>query len=133
RGLDVRAGRRGPPAAAAGAHVCALRVVRWIARPVRHPLAWLFVWFLALPLLMTAANSTVSLGTEIVVFTLLAIAYNLLMGYTGLVSFGHSAFFGLGGYAAGLTQIHVAQGMVVPLLAGVAAAALAGAAIGFLL
>ena len=104
-----------------------------IARLVRHPLAWLFAWFLALPLLMTAANSTVSLGTEIVVFTLLAIAYNLLMGYTGLVSFGHSAFFGLGGYAAGLTQIHVAQGMGVPLLAGVAAAALAGAAIGFLL
>ena len=104
-----------------------------IARLVRHPLAWLFAWFLALPFLMTAANSTVSLGTEIVVFTLLAIAYNLLMGYTGLVSFGHSAFFGLGGYAAGLTQIHVAQGMGVPLLAGVAAAALAGAAIGFLL
>ena len=104
-----------------------------IARLVRHPLAWLFAWFLALPLLMTAANSTVSLGTEIVVFTLLAIAYNLLMGYTGLVSFGHSAFFGLGGYAAGLTQIHVARGMVVPLLAGVAAAGLAGAAIGFLL
>jgi ABC-type branched-subunit amino acid transport system ATPase component/ABC-type branched-subunit amino acid transport system permease subunit len=104
-----------------------------IARLARHPLAWLFAWFLVLPLLMTAANSTVSLGTEIVVFTLLAIAYNLLMGYTGLVSFGHSAFFGLGGYAAGLTQIHVAQGMVVPLLAGVAAAALAGAAIGFLL
>ncbi len=104
-----------------------------IARLVRHPLAWLFAWFLALPLLMTAANATVSLGTEIVVFTLLAIAYNLLMGYTGLVSFGHSAFFGLGGYAAGLTQIHVAQGMVVPLLAGVAAAALVGAAIGFLL
>ena len=104
-----------------------------IARLVRHPLAWLFAWFLALPFLMTAANSTVSLGTEIVVFTLLAIAFNLLMGYTGLVSFGHSAFFGLGGYAAGLTQIHVAQGMGVPLLAGVAAAALAGAAIGFLL
>jgi ABC-type branched-subunit amino acid transport system ATPase component/ABC-type branched-subunit amino acid transport system permease subunit len=104
-----------------------------IARLVRHPLAWLFAWFLVLPLLMTAANSTVSLGTEIVVFTLLAIAYNLLMGYTGLVSFGHSAFFGLGGYAAGLTQIHVAQGMVVPLLAGVAAGTLAGAAIGFLL
>src|SRR5256885_15731312 len=82
---------------------------------------------------MTAVKSTVSLGTEIVVFTLLAIAYNLLMDYTGLVSFGHSAFFGLGGYAAGLTQIHVARGMVVPLLAGFAAAGLAGAAIGFLL
>jgi len=104
-----------------------------IARAARHPLVWLYAWFLVVPLLMTAVKSTVSLGTEIVVFTLLAIAYNLLMGYTGLVSFGHSAFFGLGGYAAGLVQIHLVKGMVVPLLAGVAVATLAGAVIGFLL
>jgi ABC-type branched-subunit amino acid transport system ATPase component/ABC-type branched-subunit amino acid transport system permease subunit len=104
-----------------------------IARLARHPLVWLTVWFLVLPLVMTAAKSTVSLATEIVVFTLLAIAYNLLMGYTGLVSFGHSAFFGLGGYAAGLVQIHLVKGMIVPLLAGVAAALVAGAVIGFLL
>ena len=104
-----------------------------IGRLVRHPLAWLFAWFLFLPVLMAAVGSTVSLGTEIVVFTLLAIAYNLLMGYTGLVSFGHSAFFGLGGYGAGLVQVHFVKGMVVPLLAGVAVATLAGALIGFLL
>ena len=104
-----------------------------IARAVRHPLVWLYAWFLVIPLVMTAMKSTVSLGTEIVVFTLLAIAYNLLMGYTGLVSFGHSAFFGLGGYGAGLVQIHLVKGMVVPLLAGVATATLAGAVIGFLL
>ena len=104
-----------------------------IVRAARHPLLWLYAWFLVIPLVMTAVKSTVSLGTEIVVFTLLAIAYNLLMGYTGLVSFGHSAFFGLGGYAAGLVQIHLVKGMVVPLLAGVAVATLAGAVIGFLL
>ncbi len=104
-----------------------------IVRLLRHPLTWLSVWFLLLPLLMTAVGSTVSLGTEIVIFTLLAIAYNLLMGYTGLVSFGHSAFFGLGGYGAGLAQIHLAKGMVVPLLAGIATATLAGGVIGFLL
>src|SRR5438445_765309 len=51
----------------------------------------------------------------------------------GLVSFGHSAFFGIGGYAAGLAQLHLAKGMVVPFVAGVAGAALAGAVIGFLL
>jgi ABC-type branched-subunit amino acid transport system ATPase component/ABC-type branched-subunit amino acid transport system permease subunit len=104
-----------------------------IGRLVRHPLSWLFAWFLLLPVLMTAVGSTASLGTEIVVFTLLAIAYNLLMGYTGLVSFGHSAFFGLGGYGAGLVQVHFVKGMVVPLLAGVAVATLAGVFIGFLL
>src|SRR3989441_460407 len=55
------------------------------------------------------------------------------MGYTGLVSFGHSAFFGIGGYAAGLAQLHLARGMVVPLVVGVLGATLAGAGIGFLL
>jgi len=104
-----------------------------IGRAVRHPLVWLFAWFLVIPLVMAAVGSTVSLGTEIVIFTLVAIAYNLLMGYTGLVSFGHSAFFGLGGYAAGLVQIRFVKGMLVPLAAGVAAATLAGAVIGFLL
>ena len=100
---------------------------------LRHPLTWLYAWFLVLPLLMVAVQSTVSLATEIVVFSLLAIAYNLLMGYTGLVSFGHSAFFGIGGYAAGLAQLHLAKGMVAPFLAGVLGATLAGAGIGFLL
>ncbi len=100
---------------------------------LRHPLTWLYAWFLVLPLLMEAVQSTVSLATEIVVFSLLAIAYNLLMGYTGLVSFGHSAFFGIGGYAAGLAQLHLGKGMVAPFLAGVLGATLAGAGIGFLL
>ena len=86
---------------------------RAAAVALRHPLTWLYAWFLVLPFLMNAVQSTVSLGTEIVLFSLLAIAYNLLMGYTGLVSFGHGAFFGIGGYAAGLTQIHFARGMVV--------------------
>jgi len=104
-----------------------------LTRVLRHPLTWLYAWFLVLPVLMGAVKSTVSLGTEIVVFSLLAIAYNLLMGYTGLVSFGHAAFFGLGGYVAGLTQIHLTKGMLVPLLAGVAGSTLAGAIIGFLL
>ena len=104
-----------------------------MTRVLRHPLTWLSVWFLVLPLLMGAAQSTVSLATEIVIFSLLAIAYNLLMGYTGLVSFGHSAFFGIGGYAAGLAQLHLARGMVVPLVVGVLGATLAGAGIGFLL
>ena len=38
-----------------------------IARVLRHPLAWLYAWFLIIPFLMTATKSTVSLGTEIVI------------------------------------------------------------------
>jgi len=108
-------------------------VTRLASGVLRHPLTWLYAWFLVLPLLMGTVQSTVSLATEIVIFSLLAIAYNLLMGYTGLVSFGHSAFFGIGGYAAGLAQLYLAKGMVVPVIAGVLGATLTGAVIGFLL
>src|SRR5437870_4129204 len=132
RGVDVHPHGRHPPAPAARPHGRALGKIR-VTRVLRHPLTWLSLWFLVLPLLMGAVQSTVSLATEIVIFSLLAIAYNLLMGYTGLVSFGHSAFFVIGGYAAGLAQLHLARGMVVPLVVGVLGATLAGAGIGFLL
>jgi ABC-type branched-subunit amino acid transport system ATPase component/ABC-type branched-subunit amino acid transport system permease subunit len=108
-------------------------VTRLASAVLRHQLTWLYAWFLVLPLLMGTVQSTVSLATEIVIFSLLAIAYNLLMGYTGLVSFGHSAFFGIGGYAAALAQLYLVRGMVIPLIAGVLGATLAGAVIGFLL
>src|SRR3989441_8468743 len=136
RSVHVHPHGRHPLAQAARPHGRALgkvRVTRRASVVLRHPLTWLYAWFLVLPLLMGTVQSTVSLATEIVIFSLLAIAYNLLMGYTGLVSFGHSAFFGIGGYAAGLAQLHLAKGMVVPFVARVAGAPLAGAVIGFLL
>src|SRR5207244_13402354 len=107
RGLSVPVPPHGrqPPAPTARPHGRALGKVR-VSRVLRHPLTWLSVWFLVLPLLMGAAQSTVSLATEIVIFSLLAIAYNLLMGYTGLVSFGHSAFFGIGGFGAAPVPRH---------------------------
>jgi branched-chain amino acid transport system permease protein len=40
------------------------------------------------------------------VLRLFACAFNLLIGYTGLLSFGHAAFFGAGGYVAGYALDH---------------------------
>ncbi len=40
--------------------------------------------------------------TEIAIVALFATAFNLLMGYGGMVSFGHAAYFALGAYAAAL-------------------------------
>ena len=37
---------------------------------------------------------------KVLCFALFACAFNLLLGYTGLLSFGHAAFFGIGGYVA---------------------------------
>ncbi len=47
------------------------------------------------------------LALEIMIWVLFALGYNLLLGFTGLPSFGHGAFFGTGAYAFGLLQLKV--------------------------
>ena len=42
------------------------------------------------------------LATEIVILALFAVSLNLLLGYTGLVSFGHAAYFGIGAYTCAI-------------------------------
>ncbi|GAB4274769.1 MAG: branched-chain amino acid ABC transporter permease [Deferrisomatales bacterium] len=44
--------------------------------------------------------------TEVLIMGLLAMGFNLLMGFTGLLSFGHAGLFGVGAYAAALTLLH---------------------------
>lgn len=48
----------------------------------------------------------VTLATRIVIFAIAATGLNLALGYGGLVSFGHAAFFGLGGYVCGILASH---------------------------
>lgn len=52
----------------------------------------------------------VSLGTQIAIYAIAAIGLDLLIGYTGLSSFGHAGFFGLGGYVVGILAFHAADG-----------------------
>ncbi|GAB4235265.1 MAG: branched-chain amino acid ABC transporter permease [Kiloniellaceae bacterium] len=70
------------------------------------------------------------LGIEIAIWMLYALGFNLLFGYTGLHSFGHGAYLGVGGYAFGLFQHHVGISLWGGLAAAVLAAALAGALVG---
>jgi ABC-type branched-subunit amino acid transport system ATPase component/ABC-type branched-subunit amino acid transport system permease subunit len=100
---------------------------------VRHPLVPLFAIFLVLPFVVVRLGTTYSIATEILIFSLLALAFNILLGYGGLLSFGHGAFFGIGAYGVALTQAHVVKGMAIPILVGTVAAVLVGAVIGFLL
>jgi len=103
------------------------------ARLLRHPLVPLFAIFLVLPFIVVRLGTTYSIATEILIFSLLALAFNILLGYGGLLSFGHGAFFGLGAYGVALTQAHLVKGMAIPILVGTGTAMLVGAAIGFLL
>lgn len=99
---------------------------------LKNPLIPFFIFLLILPFVVEFFGSTTSLATEIIIFILLGFGYNLLLGYTGLVSFGHGAFFGLAAYAAALTQLHFSRGMILPLIVGILTATLLGAGIGFL-
>ena len=69
---------------------------------------------------------------KLLCFVLFASAFNLLLGYTGLLSFGHAAFFGGAGYVAGymMRDLHVTPEL--GLLAGTAAGAFIGLVVGLL-
>ncbi len=67
------------------------------------------------------------LALEVLIWSLYALGYNLLLGYGGLPSFGHGAFFGVGAYAAGLALKQPNIGLVAGMLAAVGVAAVFGA------
>ena len=64
-----------------------------------------------------------ALSINILLFGLYAVGFNLVYGYTGLLSFGHAAFFGVGAYACGIVVatfgvnwlLAIALGTIVPL------------------
>jgi branched-chain amino acid transport system permease protein len=68
------------------------------------------------------------LGSQILIVALFALSLDLILGYAGIVSLGHAAFFGAGAYTAGLLSVH---GWGEPLTGLLAAAAVAGI-LGFL-
>ena len=106
--------------------------------------AALALLLLAVPLIAVQIGQvfTVTLATRIAILALAATGLNIALGLGGLVSFGHAAFFGLGGYVAGVLSAHAMSGealffslegtrqMLVIWPAAMALAALAGLAIG---
>ena len=94
----------------------------------RHRVAAVIAFLLVFPLLMPYQ----ALAVIILVFGLFAVGFNLLFGYTGLLSFGHAAFLGVGSYLTGIGMVHMGLPWGAAVLLGVVCAALAGAVIGFL-
>src|SRR5438034_5994861 len=71
-------------------------------------------------------------ATEILIWGLLAMSSDILIGYTGMVSFGHSAFFGLGMYGAAAVLLAMKPANLwLALLSGLAAAAVVAAFVAF--
>jgi branched-chain amino acid transport system permease protein len=97
----------------------------------RHRLSWID----ALPWVAVVAAYLVfpdylPLGTQVMIAAIFALALDLALGYGGVASLGHAAFFGIGAYAAGLWALHVSSepvsGLVAAGIAGGVGALLAG-------
>lgn len=87
-----------------------------------------------LPFLLTSIGLGITSATEVVIFAIACMALNILVGHTGLVSFGHGAWFGLAAYAAGLLHRNLFPGdFVLPILIGLAVIALIAATFGYLI
>jgi len=72
------------------------------------------------------------LGSQVLIVGLFAVSLDLILGYAGIVSLGHAAFFGIGAYTAGLLAVHGWGEPFTGLLAASATAAIAGFAVSFL-
>jgi branched-chain amino acid transport system permease protein len=83
-----------------------------------------------MPFWITWVGGYTELSARIVALGLAAMALNFLLGFTGVLSFGHAAYFGLGAYGLGMTIKYIVPSTMLGLVVGVAAGTLAGAIIG---
>ncbi len=98
-----------------------------------HPLAWFVLGVAVLPFVVGAFGSTIGVATEILVTILLALAFNFLLGYTGRLSFGHAAYYGIGAYTAALLQLKLWPSTLGPILLAPLVSAAAAAVVGGLI
>ena len=93
------------------------------------------IWLLLLtmPFWINAVGGYTQLGTRVVVMALAATALNFLLGYTGVLSFGHAAYFGLGVYGTGLIMKFILPSTFAGMAVGVLTALVAAAIIGLLI
>ena len=97
----------------------------WVGR---HQILVFFLVFVAFPWVVPYR----SLATQVLIYGLFALGFNLLYGHTGLLSFGSAAYWGLGGYGAGIALAKLKLGSLWAALGlGLLAATVGGVVIGF--
>ena len=73
-----------------------------------------------------------ALATEIIIWGLFALGYNVCLGYTGMLSFGHAAYFGVGAYATGIVLIRLWENVWFGLFCGLLMGAVTAFILGYL-
>ncbi len=93
------------------------------------------IWLLLLlaPYWMTPLGGYTALGTRVLVLGLAAMSVNFLLGFTGVLSFGHAAYFGLGAYGAGFALKFLAPSSPLALVCGTLLGGIAGMILGALI
>lgn len=120
-----------PPAADPAPPPAGLTPAGFLARQAAWRPQEIAFWALALAILFIAPNRAALLN-EIAILALFALSIDLILGYAGIVSLGHAAFFGLGAYVAGLFAKHVFGEPVTGLLLAMLASGLFGFLTSFL-
>ena len=103
-------------------------------RILKDPYLWIFLIFLCYPL-YPYLGGYISLGTELLIWFIFTLSFNLCLGYTGLPSFGHGAFYGLGTYGTALTFLHLynKDGFLAPVILGALIGSLFAGFFGYLI
>ncbi len=100
---------------------------------LRNPILWVLLVLIALTIAWDAIGAPVSLITQIAIYTLYGAGVNLLVGYTGLVPFGASVFFGCASYAAAISMRSFLGNEIEALLFAIAFSLLLAAAIALII
>ena len=93
---------------------------------------WYLVWLIPLFVVLPFLTPHHSLASEMLIFAIFAMGYDILFGYTGLLSFGHAIFFGAGAYSLGLILIKLQAPLFVGLLGGIFVSLVIALVVGFL-
>jgi len=90
------------------------------------------IWLLlvAMPWWLPLVGGYQELGTRVLVMALAAMSLNFLLGFTGVLSFGHAAYFGLGAYGVGMVLKYLLPSTLLGIVMGVAVGTVAAAIIG---
>jgi branched-chain amino acid transport system permease protein len=97
-------------------------------KQIPNVVVWLLL--LAMPYWLPAVGGYPELGTRVVILGLAAMSLNFLLGYTGVLSFGHAAYFGLGAYGAAMTIRYLVPSTGIGILVGILIGTIAAAIIG---
>ena len=111
-----------------------MKTLEWIGKTNMGNKLQLWVLFIVVllwPYIIPLFGGYNGLAIEMVIFAIAAMGFNLLLGYTGILSFGHAAYFGVGCYGCGMAvryfETSIWEGLMISIFLGALLASIIGA------